>query len=305
MPNCIAFVRYSDGIMLLRLLIFHRSVCGFPSEQHNFFLLQRCNPATRRSLVASQFSTARQFSPEETEYAVRRTGVSALLTLLISLWSSILLNDVCVIVVCQIVKHVTTASDVIALAREVRIARWCLGRTLWSLQRATDALALQEDLLAEWETSKEDQDGYVFEEIAECLLTLGRAAESQFYFAQAYARFRQNIWLVIQEKERLERLKQSERGSQPSLPAWYLACLGALLLCLLALVLGIETVRYTSTPWRVFRDPIYEYTLSYPPSWLSFTERDGSHLTLYPLTRTTVNPIITTQSGSPAARLYS
>lgn len=93
-------------------------------------------------------------------------------------------------------------------AREVRIARWCIGRTLRSLQRATEALALQEDLLAEWEKSEEEQDGYVFEEIAECLFVLGRAAESQPYFAKAYARLRRDSWLVVQEKERLERLKQ-------------------------------------------------------------------------------------------------
>ena len=56
--------------------------------------------------------------------------------------------------------------------------------------------------------SEEEQDGYVFEEIAECLLILGRAAESQPYFAQAYALLSQDIWLVAQEKERLEHLKQ-------------------------------------------------------------------------------------------------
>lgn len=39
-----------------------------------------------------------------------------LLTLLMSLWPSVLLNGVCVIVVYQLVKHFTSASDVIALA---------------------------------------------------------------------------------------------------------------------------------------------------------------------------------------------
>lgn len=99
-------------------------------------------------------------------------------------------------------------------AREVLIARWCIGRTLRSLQRVSEALALQEELLAEWEKSEEEQDGYVFEEIAECLLALGRAAESHRYFAQAYAKLRQDIWLVAQEKERLERLKQLSEASE-------------------------------------------------------------------------------------------
>ncbi|MGH2482062.1 MAG: tetratricopeptide repeat protein, partial [Ktedonobacteraceae bacterium] len=93
-------------------------------------------------------------------------------------------------------------------AREVRIAQWCVARALRSLQRTAQALALQQELLTEWEKSEEEQDGYVFEEIAECLLILGRAAESRPYFAQAYTRLRQDIWLVAQENERLQRLKQ-------------------------------------------------------------------------------------------------
>ena len=93
-------------------------------------------------------------------------------------------------------------------AREVRIARWCVGRALRSLQRTEEALALQQKLLAEWEKSEEEQDGYVSEEIAECLLILGRVAESRAHFAQAYTWVRQDIWLVAQENERLQRLKQ-------------------------------------------------------------------------------------------------
>lgn len=63
-------------------------------------------------------------------------------------------------------------------ARKGRIARWCVGRALRSLQRTAEALALQQELLAEWEKSEEEQEGYVFEEVGECLLILGRAAES-------------------------------------------------------------------------------------------------------------------------------
>ena len=90
--------------------------------------------------------------------------------------------------------------------REQRIARWCVGRTLRSLQRTSEALALQEELLVAWEESGEEQDGYVFEELAECLLVSGRAAESRPYFAQAYAKLSQDRWLQAQEQERLQRL---------------------------------------------------------------------------------------------------
>ena len=66
---------------------------------------------------------------------------------------------------------------------------------------------------------KEEQDGYVFEEIAECLLILGRAAESRPYFVQAHAFLSRDIWLVAQEKERLERLKHlGEDEAEPLLP---------------------------------------------------------------------------------------
>jgi tetratricopeptide (TPR) repeat protein len=99
-------------------------------------------------------------------------------------------------------------------AREIRIACWCVGRTQRSLQHTTEALALQQELLAEWEKSKEEQDGYVFEEIAECLFALKRASESRPYFAQAYALLSQNPWLVAQEKERLQRLKQLGEESE-------------------------------------------------------------------------------------------
>ena len=75
----------------------------------------------------------------------------------------------------------------------------CIGRTLRSLQRTTEALAPQQELLAEWEKSEEGQDGYVFEEMAGCLLVLGRTVESRSYFAQAYALLHQDLWLVVNE----------------------------------------------------------------------------------------------------------
>jgi len=93
-------------------------------------------------------------------------------------------------------------------AHQIRIARWCVGRTLRSLQRTAEALVLQQELLTEWERSGEEQDGYVFEEIAECLLILGQVPESRSYFAQAYDLLSRDTWLATQEKERLQRLQQ-------------------------------------------------------------------------------------------------
>lgn len=92
--------------------------------------------------------------------------------------------------------------------REIRIARWCVGRVLRSLERYQEALFIQQELYKEWASSGEEQDGYVSEEIAECLLALGQIPESKPYFAQAYKLLSQNSWLVAQEPERLQRLKR-------------------------------------------------------------------------------------------------
>jgi tetratricopeptide (TPR) repeat protein len=89
--------------------------------------------------------------------------------------------------------------------RPWRIARWCIGRTLRSLGRYPEALAIQQELLQE---EGGDGDGYGHEEIAECLLALERPAEARSHFAAAYEYLSQDSWLVANEPQRLERLKQ-------------------------------------------------------------------------------------------------
>lgn len=91
--------------------------------------------------------------------------------------------------------------------REVRIARWCIGRTLRSLNRIEEALALQRALLAEIETLHE-QDGYIHEEIAECLLALGQAHIARPHFAAAHAHLSADAWFAANEPDRLLRMKQ-------------------------------------------------------------------------------------------------
>jgi tetratricopeptide (TPR) repeat protein len=56
---------------------------------------------------------------------------------------------------------------------EIRIATWCIARTLRSLNRVEEALSKQMTLKAELESAGET-DGYVFEEIGECLLARER-----------------------------------------------------------------------------------------------------------------------------------
>ena len=90
---------------------------------------------------------------------------------------------------------------------QIRIARWCVARTLRSLERTEEALRMQEALLAEFDEAGE-KSGYVFEELGECHLALGRADEAEPYFAQAYEELSQDPWMVDNEAERLARLKQ-------------------------------------------------------------------------------------------------
>lgn len=90
---------------------------------------------------------------------------------------------------------------------ETRIARWTVARCLRSLEQVEKALAMQLAVLKEWQDAGED-DGYVHEEIGECLLLLDRAEEAPPYFARAYELLAQDPWLADNEPVRLARLKE-------------------------------------------------------------------------------------------------
>jgi tetratricopeptide (TPR) repeat protein len=92
-------------------------------------------------------------------------------------------------------------------ASETRIAVWCVARTLRSLGRVEEALARQMQLKDELDSAGES-DGYVFEEIGECLLALGRSKRARPFFRKAYEGLRQDSWLAEHEPERLKRLKE-------------------------------------------------------------------------------------------------
>lgn len=87
---------------------------------------------------------------------------------------------------------------------ELRIARWCVARALRSLSRIEEALSQQMALKEEFESAGET-DGYVFEEIGECLLALNRAEEARPYFAKAHESLAAEL---AHEPERLARLKE-------------------------------------------------------------------------------------------------
>jgi tetratricopeptide (TPR) repeat protein len=89
-------------------------------------------------------------------------------------------------------------------AREKCIAAWCVGRTLRSLGQTEEAVAIQMALMDELESAGES-DGYVFEEIAECMIALDRLDEARPYFLEAYEYLIEDLQ---QEPDRLARLKE-------------------------------------------------------------------------------------------------
>ncbi len=92
-------------------------------------------------------------------------------------------------------------------AGQIRIASWAVARALRSLGLVKEALSKQQILEREFESAGE-VDGYVFEEIGECLLLLDRADEARLYFAKAYEALSQDQFLVENESERLDRLRE-------------------------------------------------------------------------------------------------
>lgn len=87
------------------------------------------------------------------------------------------------------------------------IAKWTVARALRSLGRIDEALKLQLSLKDEYAGLDHSPDGYVSEEIGECLLISQKEDEAARHFAEAYKRLSQDQWLVSDEPDRLERMK--------------------------------------------------------------------------------------------------
>ena len=92
-----------------------------------------------------------------------------------------------------------------------RIARWSIARCLRSRGDAAEALREQETLLAELDALGET-DGYVHEELGECLLALGRPADARPRFARAWSALSHDPNLRADEPERLARLERLALG---------------------------------------------------------------------------------------------
>jgi tetratricopeptide (TPR) repeat protein len=89
----------------------------------------------------------------------------------------------------------------------IRIARYAVAKAHRALGRVAEALAEQETLLRECELAREP-DGYIHEEIGECLLALGKAKEAKPHFARAYELLSKDPWFPPTEPARLRRIKE-------------------------------------------------------------------------------------------------
>jgi len=91
--------------------------------------------------------------------------------------------------------------------REIQIADWTVARTHRSLGNIDLALEMQLNLEKEIAESGDVEDGYVFEEIGECLLLKNEAKQAAPYFLKAWTILAQDPWLQKNESKRLSRLK--------------------------------------------------------------------------------------------------
>jgi len=86
------------------------------------------------------------------------------------------------------------------------IAKWCVAKTLRMMDHTEEALEMQRDLYEQYQAAGR-RSGYVYEEIAECMMVMGQEQEAQGWFAVAYEELSKDPRLA-DEQDRLNRLKE-------------------------------------------------------------------------------------------------
>ncbi|MCY3773227.1 MAG: hypothetical protein OXG98_14575 [Gemmatimonadetes bacterium] len=114
-----------------------------------------------------------------------------------------------------------TTTGQVEEARPLFLAAWELARNAREDYHAVDAahmpgICKSADASVMWNNRAmevvEAPAGYVFEEIARCLLTLERPNEARPYFDRVYQELSKGRWLKENERERLERLRRLGEG---------------------------------------------------------------------------------------------
>ncbi|HEX4883773.1 MAG TPA: hypothetical protein VFX05_06510 [Casimicrobiaceae bacterium] len=100
-------------------------------------------------------------------------------------------------------------------ANRLRVARWTVARGYRALGRLDDAERLQQALLDDHRKAGEE-DGYVYEELAEIAVARGDYAAAGPWAAKAYALLRDDAWLAATEPARLKRLADLGAGKRPA-----------------------------------------------------------------------------------------
>ncbi len=100
---------------------------------------------------------------------------------------------------------------------KIRTAKWAVAKILRIIEHTEEALEMQRKLFEEYQAEGK-RNGYVYEEIAECLLVLGQDQEAQEWFAAAYAELSRDP-RVARDQNRLNRLKELGQvgGPRPAL----------------------------------------------------------------------------------------
>jgi tetratricopeptide (TPR) repeat protein len=94
-------------------------------------------------------------------------------------------------------------------ADQIRVAEWCFARALRSIGRLEEALSIQQRLEAEG-----TDDGFVWEELGELLVLLGRRDEARPKFVRAFEILANDAWLQRDEPDRLDRLRRLASGEE-------------------------------------------------------------------------------------------
>lgn len=88
------------------------------------------------------------------------------------------------------------------------VAKWTVARAYRQIGRNDEAYTIQKALEKEIDEKGMDPDGFVYEELGELLLLMGKTADARPYFQRAYEVLSKNQWFVNNKAERLERLRQ-------------------------------------------------------------------------------------------------
>jgi tetratricopeptide (TPR) repeat protein len=90
-------------------------------------------------------------------------------------------------------------------AGNIGVARWCIAKTLRMMGHTEESLDMQQKLFEEYQSAGK-RSGFVYEEIAECMLVLGREMEAEGWFAAAYNELSKDP-TVANDGDRLVRMK--------------------------------------------------------------------------------------------------